>query len=1129
MFSEKTQKQLVLVGGTISALGGIVGGATNVFVNVGGLANLSLPRWASWLASALLVFLGLWLLIKWRARHSVLLRPDALRLSRDKAEHLVGRVEDVENLHSQCFAKLIIFLEGESGSGKSALVRAGLLPRLKGDKSVEPLLLIDSWVDDWEQGALQTLKTALINCSALKPDLPADPASLTKEAAQNESALTEVSKALIKLNDEQKRKPLIIFDQFDDYQARNRDRFLPNKTWLDPATLRAQNSFWNMVANLLEQDKLRCLFVTRSDTAAGLSSVEFLLKPVQAQRLDRVPAPDMSELLLRLTKEGPDGPVIADPESGWNRLRDRIIRDISNQDVVLPQQLKIMLGGIQSLRRLNVAQYERAGGAAGIEAIYVEQRVFSAARKVSIDANQIRAMLLAMIDPSNPSKTLSRLKAQLLEVAAKAGTQAIPPEKLEVALGELERGEVVRSANDLECGEVTYRLDHDYLTRGVVAAERRANRWHYLLKEGARAFGDAGSIATQWRALLPVTEQCQLVWQRLQGKFRYGSERSYALASLTRFTPTALALLFVLFAWAAYLHLSAASAARDRAQAIWRKFDFSSGIESQEVEGVWMLATTTDPRVRQAFVDQFLDSPEDAKRFLRHPEFLLHALVGLDLDWRDRLSGMVISGGLGGRAIRRERPFPFSFEDDPPVDDLVLSQLRSIGASTVGDAFKGIETAKDSDARRAYAVALEELLPTATATEVRSLVGPIVQSLKLKTNPDMLSVLRTSLSIIARQLSSDDARALAQAVLDAIQRETSFYGLSNDLVETFSAILQRMRTPEAGGFAGVIVGSLKESMRPERRALSAKLFRASAYYLETAKARALADPILQLVIINPKSLVAESGTIETMAPFMNPEIARSVAASLLDALKENPYGQTPISSALGAVAAQLSREDAKALTHRLLEDMKGVKDSERVRVSIFVPPLRAAAANLNPDEAGALAVSIFEPIKGAQEIKGEREKDQITSLGIAFGVVAEKLGPNDARALSDTIWEVLQRSKDGTQLGVVASALRATAIHLGADDGRLLVNKLKDAMRLKTVSGGLVAIAQATQAVAPRLTPEDAIALRSPLWEGLKCQVIRCHRCKQLMRRLWCGQSQQSRLILTRKMRGFWFPGSSPR
>jgi ABC-type ATPase involved in cell division len=73
-----------------------------------------------------LVF-GVWLIRISRRRRSVLLRPEALRLERANPGHLTGGTEDIEQLARLCREGSLVFLEGESGSGKSALLQAGLV------------------------------------------------------------------------------------------------------------------------------------------------------------------------------------------------------------------------------------------------------------------------------------------------------------------------------------------------------------------------------------------------------------------------------------------------------------------------------------------------------------------------------------------------------------------------------------------------------------------------------------------------------------------------------------------------------------------------------------------------------------------------------------------------------------------------------------------------------------------------------------------------------------------------------------------------------------------------------------------------------------------------------------------
>src|SRR5215510_9599763 len=105
MSGEQLQKYLQLLGGIVAALGGIIGGGTELFHKVG-----ALPPWLAWPIYAALTFGGVWLLAKYRTRYSRLVRADALRLDRNRPDHLVGRQDDVETLVHRVLAYPIVFL-----------------------------------------------------------------------------------------------------------------------------------------------------------------------------------------------------------------------------------------------------------------------------------------------------------------------------------------------------------------------------------------------------------------------------------------------------------------------------------------------------------------------------------------------------------------------------------------------------------------------------------------------------------------------------------------------------------------------------------------------------------------------------------------------------------------------------------------------------------------------------------------------------------------------------------------------------------------------------------------------------------------------------------------------------------
>jgi hypothetical protein len=96
-----------------------------------------------------------------RRRRSVLLRPEALRLERAHPAHLVGRANEVEELIRLCREQPLVFLEGESDCGKSALLQAGLVPALKSNRELLPIYVESLVGSDWERDPRRFLAAAL--------------------------------------------------------------------------------------------------------------------------------------------------------------------------------------------------------------------------------------------------------------------------------------------------------------------------------------------------------------------------------------------------------------------------------------------------------------------------------------------------------------------------------------------------------------------------------------------------------------------------------------------------------------------------------------------------------------------------------------------------------------------------------------------------------------------------------------------------------------------------------------------------------------------------------------------------------------------------------------------------------
>ena len=293
------------------------------------------------------------------------------------------------------------------------------------------------------------------------------------------------------------------------------------------------NGFWRDLRELLASGTIHLVVVTRTDTAAGLCSVRFA-EP-ETYRLDRLNSHFVGPLLAELAKDQDGQKVIGDPDYGWTSLQTRLSADLERAGTILPQQLKIVLAGLGTLpgRVLTVAAYERAGGTAGLEARFIEDRIAKAARLHGVTEERVRAALLTLVDPITGQKTVERPTGELL-----SGIDPTAPEKAQQVLDVLAQEEVIRRRVDPGTGEGSWLLDHDYLARAVREADRRANRWQRALSEGAKALADAGaSWARRWRALLPPTTQLAFLRDRAAGPLPLRRASRLRRKSLQRFGP----------------------------------------------------------------------------------------------------------------------------------------------------------------------------------------------------------------------------------------------------------------------------------------------------------------------------------------------------------------------------------------------------------------------------------------------------------------------------------------------------------------------------------------------------------------------------------------------------------------
>ena len=367
---------------------------------------------------------------------------------------LPERHEEVELLSETVSSSAFRFgvLFGKFGSGKTSLVRAGLLPRLEATGPAP--VYVASIGHEPLAATAQALRRALARGTSR--DL-------------HDHGGTSPRDLLRTLEGERKQSVVLIYDQFEDFFALGGARDGPRR------------KFMRWVGDCIEDAELHVgfLFVVRDDAQRQMGDFAPFVPEARsaAHRHElRDLRPDQARNVLRLAVERREAAFEPD-------LIDAIVQGLTGEDAVRPALLQIVATRLREQGVATVEGYRELGQAIGILEAYVFEKVHDA-----VDAPTACAILklLASGDGSQPvaAHDVERLERAVRDAAGPGGESR--DRHVAEVLQELTSARLV-----LAKGDGTYRLAHRYLRTPVKGA----------IAERAPAVQEADELLDRYAAL----------------------------------------------------------------------------------------------------------------------------------------------------------------------------------------------------------------------------------------------------------------------------------------------------------------------------------------------------------------------------------------------------------------------------------------------------------------------------------------------------------------------------------------------------------------------------------------------------------------------------------------------------
>jgi hypothetical protein len=512
--------------------------------------------------------------------------------------------------------------------------------------------------------------------------------------------------------------------------------------------------------------------------------------------------------------------------------------------------------------------------------------------------------------------------------------------------------------------------------------------------------------------------------------------------------------------------------------------DPSPYLNDAEIVAFTAVAASSDER-RSRFMTEAL-KPQWRRKLGARSEFALQAVVGLDARKRQEVERLLVG------ELERLDPADQSRTDfalaasglgalSPAAAAVVAQALLEALPTTLLQALP--TSAKPRFVAQALMAAAARLEPREAARVSAAAAAAFTQAMSKTNDPNTLQTLADGLVVVAPHLEPKDAATTATLLTRTITQSLSPLGLE-PWAKALSAVAPRLTAADAAQTATALGRAMSRTILREALQAMAQCLSALAPRLDPKDAAAIADSLHRTVTdarTHPNIIHHHAQGLMAMTSRLEPReatrLATSAAVALTKVLRAR-MNEAPslegLTQALTALAPRLEPKEAAEVAVLLIPV---IKTNPPFTLQYLAQALSALAGRLAPREAGAAATTL------AQAVLKPLDPNVLQNLAQGLETVAPHLEPKEALAVATMFVQSMNDPNPLTSEYRVRG-LVAVAPHLEPRDAAVLADTLTKGLsgyNYLTVSP----LARGLSAVAGQLEPKDAASAAAVLTQTL--------------------------------------------